>query len=115
MSRREGPPAGLLGGNAADDPGRPRVLLDGDRGRPESTINRPRGSARRCFSYAAPADRLEMLREFLETLIEIFGIDFHMLNASHRIDGQNLSVFHACNLFHHLRAAFHATPLLKNQ
>ena len=56
-----------------------------------------------------------MLREFLETLIEISGIDFHVLNASHRIDGQNLSVFHACNLFHHLRAVFSATPLLENQ
>src|SRR6059058_710679 len=56
-----------------------------------------------------------MLRELLETVIEIFGIDFHMLNASHRVDGQNLSVFHACNLSHHLRAVFNAAPLLENQ
>jgi len=46
----EGPPA--FRGNAADDPGRPDALLNGDRGRRESTVNRPRGSARRCHSCA---------------------------------------------------------------
>ena len=57
----------------------------------------------------------EMLREFLKTLIEIRRIDLHMLNAGHRVDGQNLSAFHARNLFHHLRAVFSAAPFFQDQ
>src|ERR1700730_8265588 len=56
-----------------------------------------------------------MLREFLKTLIEIRRIDLHMLNASHRVDGQNFSAFHSHNLFHHLRAVFSATPFFKTK
>src|SRR6266702_4209760 len=56
-----------------------------------------------------------MLREFLKTLIEIRRIDLHMLNASHRVDGQYFSAFHSHNLFHHLRAVFSAAPLFQNQ
>src|ERR1700721_3078144 len=51
-----------------------------------------------------------MLRKFLKTLIEIRRIDLHMLNASHRVDGQNFSAFHSPNLSHHLRAMFGAAP-----
>ena len=58
---------------------------------------------------------LEMLREFLKALIEISRIDLHMLNASHRVDGQNFSVFHPHNLSHHLRAVFSATQFFQDQ
>src|SRR3954454_6501056 len=58
---------------------------------------------------------LEMLCKLFETIIEIFAIDFHMLNASDRVDGQDLSSFHTCNLFHHFRTALKAAPLSENQ
>jgi hypothetical protein len=38
---------------------------------------------------------LEVPREYLETVIEIRGIDFYVLYASHRVNGQNSSVFYA--------------------
>jgi len=49
---REGAASGASREMQPTTPGRPECSAGWDRGRPESTVNRPRGSAQRCFSSA---------------------------------------------------------------